>query len=85
MRMIRPEVAVVMEMLESVVSVRLGTHVEIEDWTQHCRQAEEDLNFFPENESKNKREGIAQAQEQIGGQDSDTKRNITPRLNLRLI
>ena len=78
--MIRSKFGVVMEMLESVV--RLGTHVEIEDWTQHCCQAHQDLNFLPENESENKRESIAQAEEQIGGQDSDTKRNITPRLNL---
>ena len=84
--MIRSEVAVVMgrmEMLDS--AVRMGTHVEVEDGPQHCCQADEDLNFLPENECENKRESIAQAQEQIGGQDSDTKRNITPRLNLRLI
>ena len=78
---IRSEVAVGrMEMLDS--AVRLGPHVEIEHWTQHCRQADEELNFLPENESENKRESIAQTEEQIGGQDSDTKRNITPRLNL---
>ena len=71
-------------MLEGAVTVRMGTHVEVEDWSQHCCQADEDLNFLPENESKNEREGIAKAKQQIGSQDSDTKRNITPRFNLRL-
>ena len=58
--MIRSEVAVVMGRVEMFVSaVRMGTHVEIEDGTQHCCQANEDLNFLPENESENKRDGIA--------------------------
>ena len=62
--MIRSEVAVVlgrMEMLEGAVTVRMGTQVEVEDWSQHCCQADEDLNFLPENECENQRESIAQA------------------------
>ena len=63
-------------------AVRLGAQVEIENRSQHCGQADQDLNFLPEHEPEKKRESIAQAEEQVGGQDSDTKRNITSRLNL---
>ena len=84
--MINSKVAVVMERLDSASGVvLLGTTAEVEDGTQECCQAYQDLNFLPENESENNREGIAQAQEHIGGKDSDTKGDITSRLNLRFI
>ena len=84
--MIRSEVGVVMGMVGRLESdVMVGTQVEVEDGSQHSCQTDQHLHFLPENEPEKKGESIAQAQEEIGGPDSDTKRNITPRLNLGLI
>ena len=72
MKVIRSEVGVMERMGRFHSVVRLGAHVEIENRSQHCGQADQDLNFLPENESQKKRESIAQTEEQIGGQDSDS-------------